>query len=245
MTGRSLAALAVTLVAGCGARAAMSMTTYADVTCDECKATPALVGVPLILLFDWPGTTPEPDGTVVGAMRWTVECVGAPCHVGAQRDDQVQGDAMVEVIPDGPGPLVVRVVLDDGMKARTVQLDEVVVAQPEAIEVTCTTRRPSVRGYMACGAELPAGNDVRVVARVRAAGTMITGVPVDATLDGEPIADLTFASNTHGWRCGVKPTAADPAEREMVCAVDGITGGERELILRLAGVETALRLVVR
>ncbi len=245
MTARSLAALAVTLAAGCGARAALSTTTYAEVTCDDCRTSPALVGVPLRLLFDWPSTTPEPDGTVVGEMRWTIDCVGAPCHVGAQRDDQVQGDAMVEVIPDGPGPMVVRVVLDDGMKARTVQLDEVVVAQPEAIEVTCTTRRPGVRGYEACGAEIAADNDLRVVARVRVGPQMITGVPVEATIDGEVVASLTATNATHGWRCGAKPSASDPDRREMICAVDRIAPGEHVLVLRLAGVETALRLVVR
>jgi len=240
-----LAGLAVALVGGCGARTALSMTTYTDVSCDECKATPALVGRPVRILFDWPSTEPEPDGTVVGTVRWTVACVGAPCHLGAQRDDQVAGDGMVEVIPDGPGPMVVRVVLDDGMKQRTVELDQFMVAAPEAIELTCTSRPPSIRAYGPCGAEVAAASDVRVVAQVRAGGPPIAGVPLAASIDGEVVASLTAGNPTAGWRCGVQPSVADPAQPELVCAVDGIAHGAHVVVMSLAGVEAALPLVVR
>lgn len=245
MRGAVLAGLTVGLVGGCGARTALSMTTYTDVSCDECKATPALVGRPVRILFDWPSTEPEPDGTVVGTVRWTVECVGAPCHLGAQRDDQVAGDGMVEVIPDGPGPMVVRVVLDDGMKQRTVELDQFMVAAVEAIELTCTTRPPSIRAYGPCGAEIPPGSDVRVVALVRGGGQPIAGVSLAAAIDGEVVASLTAPTAAAGWRCGVTPSLADPSQPEMACAADDIDRGAHVLVMSLGGVETALRLVVR
>lgn len=239
-----LVTLALATLAGCGARASLSITSYTTVTCDDCGATPALVGRPVRLVLDWPGTEPEPDGTVVGPPRWTIACAGAPCHVGAEREDQVQGDAMVEVVPDGDGPLVVQVILDDGVRRRTIELDRLVVAPVEAIALACTSRPPGVRTYVPCPAEVPAGHDVRVVATVQSGGRAITGVPLAATLDGHEVASLTAPGAADGWRCGVtRSTAA--AEAAMVCAVDGVRPGEHVLVTRLGAVAATLPLVVR
>lgn len=233
------------ILAGCGARAALSLTTSTYVTCEDCGARPALVGRPVRLVLDWPSTEPESDGTVIGTLRWTIECVGAPCHVGFQREDQVAGDAMVEVIPDAPGSLVVRVVLDDGMRRRTVALAPFMVGAVDAIELTCTTRPPSIRTYEACGAEIPAGNDVRVAAVVRSGRETFDDVELGATIDGAVVASLTASNPTAGWRCGVRPSPRASGRPEMACASNGLTAGDHVLVTHLGGVEAALRLVVR